>query len=437
MGICEIIEKKRDGVELSKDEIGSFVSGCVSGTIPDYQASALLMAICVRGMGFRETLGLTEAMASSGARLDLSDIPGRKVDKHSTGGVGDKVSIILAPLVASCGLVVPMVSGRGLAHTGGTLDKLESIPGFRTNLSLTQFKANLRDIGVSIISQTEELVPADRKLYALRDVTGTVASIPLIAASIMSKKASEGTDSLVLDIKVGRGGFMKRADQARELGHLMTRIGREMGLTVVALLTSAEQPLGKAVGNSLEVQEAISVLRGESASEDLLEVTLELSSHMLLLGGRAHDLGEARNLVRSTLQSGRGLSKLRELIGRQGGDSSVVENPERLGRPEFQMEVTSRETGYVAQVDALEIGLASNQLGAGRETIDQEVDRSVGIFLAKKVGEEVSRGERLATIYANSQAKGEEAKERVYRAFKIAKEKAKPPTMVIGILRAG
>lgn len=434
MGIPQIIEKKRDGGELSREEIEAFVSGYALGQIPEYQASALLMAIYFQGMGFRETLDLTQAMISSGERVDLSELQAPKIDKHSTGGVGDKVSLILAPLAASCGLVVPMISGRGLGHTGGTLDKLESIPGFKTDLSLAQFKANLEEIGVSIIAQSEELVPADRKLYALRNVSGTVPSPPLIAASIMSKKIAEGVDSLVLDVKVGRGALTNRAEDARELADLMIRIGRETGVTVVAILTSADQPLGRAVGNSLEVREAISVLKGEERPEDLLEVTLQLGSYMLLLGEKAPALSPARSLLEDALQSEKGLSKLRGLIEHQSGDPAVIEEKGRLPKAELCIEVRSPEAGYLRSVDALEIGLASNSLGAGRRTLDEEVDHSVGIVFDKKVGDGVSKGERVALIHANDRTRGEETRERVERALRITRERADRPRMVLEIL---
>lgn len=437
MGIRGIIEKKKDGDELSGDEVGYFVSGYLRGEIPDYQMSALLMAICFQGMSFRETLDLTKAMVSSGERLDLSHIPGPKVDKHSTGGVGDKVSLVLAPLVASCGVVVPMVSGRSLGHTGGTLDKLESIPGFRTELSTPEFMSSLEKRGVAIVAQTGEMVPADRKLYGLRDATGTVASIPLISASIVSKKVAEGAESLVLDVKVGKGAFMKSIEEARELANLMMEMGREMGIRVVALLTSAEQPLGRTIGNSLEVEETISTLRGEEATSDLLEVTLELGSHMLVLGKIAKKLSQARGLLWDALQSGRGLSKLRELVEGQGGDSSVLDDPGRLPTSKVKLEVASPESGFLSRIDALEIGLAANSLGAGRESLGVAVDSSVGIVLDKKVGDEVEVGERVAVIHTNDQERGEGARLRVERALKVGPNKVTPPEFIIETLEAG
>lgn len=431
MSIREIIEKKRDGGELSREEIESLIFGYVEGRIPDYQASALLMAICIQGMGFRETLDLTQIMISSGERVDLSHIKAPKIDKHSTGGVGDKVSLVLAPLAASCGIVVPMVSGRALGHTGGTLDKLEAIPGFRTDLSLDQFRRNLETIGVAIIAQTPKLVPADRKLYALRDVTGTVASIPLIAASIMSKKVAEGIDFLVLDVKVGRGAFVKRIEEARELADLMIRIGKGMGVTTVALLTSAEQPLGRAVGNSLEVKETLAVLKGEEAPEDLLEVILALGSRMLVMGGRADDRPQARTVLEGAIRSGAALSKLRQLIEQQGGDPSVIEDAATLPKAAFQVEVKSPGGGNISAIDALEIGLTANSLGASRETLQDTINHAAGIVLDKKVGDEVCEGERIALVHANDLAKGQEARDRVAKAFTLENEKVRPPGMVL------
>ncbi len=431
MGIREIIEKKKDGRELSREEIGSLISGYVEGRIPDYQVSALLMAICIQGMGFRETLDLTQVMISSGERVDLSHIQKPKIDKHSTGGVGDKVSLVLAPLAASCGIVVPMVSGRALGHTGGTLDKLEAIPGVRTDLSLDEFRRNLEAIGVAIIAQTQELVPADRKLYTLRDVTGTVASIPLIAASIMSKKVAEGIDFLVLDVKMGRGAFVQRIEEARKLADLMIEIGEEMGVTTVALLTSADQPLGRAVGDTLEVKETVAVLKGEEAPQDLLEVTLALGSHMLLMGGRADDRPQARTLLQDAIRSGAALAKLMDLVEHQGGDASIIEEPAAFPQAPFQVEVKSLRGGYVTAIDALDIGLAANFLGASRETLQGTVDHSVGMVLDKKVGDEVCEGERIALVHANDLAKGEEARDKVLNAFTIESEKPSPPKMVL------
>ncbi len=374
------------------------MDGFTRGEIPDYQMAAFCMAVFFRGMDAREVGALTEAMLHSGDVLDLSDIPGPKVDKHSTGGVGDKVSLALAPLAAACGVKVPMISGRGLGHTGGTLDKLEAIPGFRVDLPVERFRALVRDVGACLVGQTARLAPADRKLYALRDVTATVESIPLIAASIMSKKLAEGIDGLVLDVKVGSGAFMKRPEDARTLAHTLAGIGRGMGKKVAALLTAMDQPLGRAVGNALEVVETIELLRGGGPA-DLREVTVELVAEMLVLGGAAPELSSARDRVGAAIADGRGLAKLEEIVRAQGGEAAALRDPERLPRAPRTYEVRAPAAGRVVAIDAEAVGLAAVALGAGRARIEDRIDPAVGIVLHRKVGEAVERGEPLCTVH--------------------------------------
>ncbi|HET7824146.1 MAG TPA: thymidine phosphorylase [Anaeromyxobacter sp.] len=394
----EIIHAKRDGKAIPEADLAALVDGFTRGDVPEYQMAAFCMAVFFRGMDEAEVGALTGAMLRSGDVLDLSDVPGTKVDKHSTGGVGDKVSLALAPLVAACGVKVPMISGRGLGHTGGTLDKLEAIPGFRVDLSVDRFRALVRDVGACLVGQTSRLAPADRKLYALRDVTATVESIPLIAASIMSKKLAEGIDALVLDVKVGSGAFMKRMDDARALARTLAGIGRRMGKRVTALLTAMDQPLGRAVGNGLEAAEAIELLRG-GGPPDLREVTVELSAEMLLLGGAAASVGEARERIAAAIADGRGLAKLAEIVRAQGGDPEAVRDPARLPRAPRTYDVAAPAAGLVAAIDAEAIGLASVALGAGRARIEDRVDPAVGIVVHKKLGDRVARGEALCTVH--------------------------------------
>jgi pyrimidine-nucleoside phosphorylase len=398
MTAYEIIHAKRDGRAIPDADLAALVDGFTRGDVPEYQMAAFCMAVFFRGMDDAEVGALTGAMLRSGDVLDLSDVPGTKVDKHSTGGVGDKVSLALAPLVAACGVKVPMISGRGLGHTGGTLDKLESIPGFRVHLPVDRFRALVRDVGACLVGQTARLAPADRKLYALRDVTATVESIPLIAASIMSKKLAEGIDALVLDVKVGSGAFMKRMDDARALARTLAGIGRRMGKKVTALLTAMDQPLGRAVGNALEAAEAIELLRG-GGPPDLREVTVELSAEMLLLGGAAPSVGEARERIAAAIADGRGLAKLTEIVRAQGGDPEAVRDPGRLPRAPRTYDVAAPSAGHVAAIDAEAIGLASVALGAGRARIEDRVDPAVGIVVHKKLGDRVERGEPLCTVH--------------------------------------
>jgi len=415
---------------LGAAEIRGFLAGYTAGSIPDYQMSALLMAVFFRGLDADE-LGLwTQAMLDSGAMLDLSDIPGVKVDKHSTGGVGDKVSLCLAPLVAACGVPVPMISGRGLGHTGGTLDKLESIPGFRVDLSVEDYRRLVRDVGACLIGQTARLAPTDKKLYALRDVTATVECIPLIASSIMSKKLAEGIDALVLDVKVGSGAFMKTLDDARALAQTMIGIGRAMGRKVSALLTDMEQPLGRAVGNALEVEEAIDVLRGEGPP-DLTEVTLALGAEMLVLGEVARDLGEARQRLQGAIESEAGLNKFEQIVQAQGGDARAVREPSRLPQARAQLDLPAPTAGVVAAIDAEAVGLAGVALGAGRTTVEGRIDPAVGFTLLKKVGDSVAEGEALVRIHYNTPGALPDIQRRLGAAYAIASHAPTPRPLVL------
>jgi pyrimidine-nucleoside phosphorylase len=381
--------------------------------------AAMCMAIYFRGLSSEELGAWTRAMLESGEVLDLSDIPGAKVDKHSTGGVGDKVSLCLAPMVAACGVKVPMISGRGLGHTGGTLDKLESIPGFRADLSVSEYRRMVREVGACLIGQTATLAPADKKLYALRDVTATVESIPLIASSIMSKKLAEGIDALVLDVKVGRGAFMKTREEARVLARAMIDIGAMMDRKVIALLTDMNQPLGHTVGNALEVAEAIKVLLGNAAA-DLTGVTMALGAEMLVVGGKANDEGEARAMLRRSIESGAALSKMREIVRWQGGDPLVLEDVSRLPHARNTCVLPSPSAGFVSGIDAEAIGVAAMLLGAGRETADGQIDPAVGIVLWCKVGDAVAPGESLAEIHYNKEERLEDVKSRILQAFRFS-----------------
>jgi pyrimidine-nucleoside phosphorylase len=400
----DVIVKKRDGGSLEREEIVAFISGVTAGTIPDYQASALLMAILLRGMTPQETAWLTDAMVHSGIRVDLRDIPGVKVDKHSTGGVGDKTSLVLAPVAAACGVPVPMMSGRGLGHTGGTLDKLESIPGFRTALSLEEMRAALSRVGCAMLGQTAQIAPADRKLYALRDVTGTVESIPLISASIMSKKIAEGIDALVLDVKTGSGAFMKTEADSRRLAEMLVSIGRASGVRTEAIITDMDVPLGLAVGNALEVVECLDVLRGGGPA-DLVDLCVDLSARMLLLGGVASDRDEAVRKVRGVLASGEALDRFRRVIEMQGGDPRVVDDPGRLPSVSSRHVVAAERSGYLSRVDAALIGRASVMLGAGRDRVEDSVDPAVGIVLRARPGAELSAGDAILELHYREQTR--------------------------------
>jgi pyrimidine-nucleoside phosphorylase len=388
------------------------VNGYVRGTIPDYQMSAFLMAVYFRGMDFEETTQLTEIMLNSGKVLDLSSIPGIKVDKHSTGGVGDKISLILAPLVAACGVPVPMISGRGLGHTGGTLDKLESIPGFRTNLSLDEYRKQISEIGVVMIGQTDDLAPADRRMYALRDVTATVESIPLIAASIMSKKLAEGADGLVFDVKTGRGAFMEKYDEAVELAKTLVTIGSKSGKKALSFVTDMGQPLGHAVGNWVEVAEAIECLHGRGPN-DLVELTCTLAGAMLKLGGKADTIKQGVEESKKTLASGKAFEKFLQLVGMQSGDTKFIENPEQYPHPKYALDIVSSSEGYIESINALEIGLACIELGAGRKKIRDKIDPNAGLIFKKKVGDPVKHGEQVASIFADKREGISSAKSRI------------------------
>ena len=387
----DIIRRKRDGGELAPADLAAFITAAATGSWPDYQLAALLMAVCVRGMTPAETATLTRLMADSGRRIDLSDIPGPKVDKHSTGGVGDKTSLILAPLAAACGVVVPMMSGRGLGHTGGTLDKLESIPGFRVGLTETEYRDTLSTTGVALIGQTADIAPADRTLYALRDVTGTVESIPLITASILSKKLAAGIHGLVLDVKCGRGAFMKTRPDARALAESLVRVGTLNGLRVEAVITAMDAPLGRAVGNALEVIECIETLKGRGP-EDLEDLSVLLAAKMVRLAGLADTDAAAETQVRAALSSGAGLEKFRRVIARQGGDPGVIDSYHLLPAAPHQYQVCADRAGYIAVMDAEAVGVAAMMLGAGRRTAADAVDPAVGVMVRAKPGEAVAAG---------------------------------------------
>jgi pyrimidine-nucleoside phosphorylase len=414
----DVIRKKRDGAELSEGEIGWLVDAYTRGDIPDYQISAWLMAVVLRGMTRPETAALTDAMLHSGEVLDLSALPAKKVDKHSTGGVGDKTSLVLAPLAAAAGITVPMISGRGLGHTGGTLDKLEAIPGFNVNLSVPEFRHLLEICGCAMIGQTAEIAPADRKLYALRDVTGTVESPYLICASIMSKKLAEGIDGLVLDVKTGSGAFMKNEKDAEFLAELMVETGERMGKQVVALITGMDQPLGNMIGNSLEVIEVVDVLRG-SGPEDLRELCLELAGWMLHLGGVSRTLAEAKQQSAHFISSGKALEKFRQMVALHGGDSRALDDVHRLPRARQTGEVSAAKSGYLASMQCEQIGTACVILGGGRERKEDSVDPAVGIVLHKKVGDPVAAGEPLATIHYNQESRAERARQLILESCRI------------------
>ncbi len=417
--VIDLIRKKRDGGALSAAEIEYLVAGCTESSIPDYQLAAWLMAVVLRGMTREETAALTHAMLHSGEVLNLSFLPGKKVDKHSTGGVGDKTSLVLAPLVAAGGLFVPMISGRGLGHTGGTLDKLESIPGFRVGLAVPEFHRVLKACGCSMIGQTEKVAPADRKLYALRDVTGTVESPYLICASIMSKKLAEGTDALVLDVKTGSGAFMKKEEDAVFLAELMVETGERMGKRMVALITDMNQPLGRMVGNALEVQECIEVLHGGGPS-DLRELCLQLAGWMFYLGGASKTVTEGKQLSAEIIASGQAFERFRQMVELQGGDISVIDDPTRLPGADHRVDVPSPQAGYVTAIACEQFGTACVILGGGRERKEDSIDPAVGIVVHKKIGDKVSTGESLCTIHCHSDAQAARTKTLLVESYQIA-----------------
>jgi pyrimidine-nucleoside phosphorylase len=433
MRAVDIIRKKRDGQLLAPAEIEAFVAGAVSHAWPDYQVSALLMAIVLRGMDEDETAALTRAMVYSGTRLDWSDLPGAKVDKHSSGGVGDKTSLILVPLAAACGALVPKTSGRGLGHTGGTLDKLESIPGFRVRLSLDEMRAALRQVGCFLVGQTADVAPADRVLYALRDVTATVESIPLIAASIMSKKLAEGLDALVLDVKCGRGAFMKGLAEARQLAERMKSIGAAHGVRTEVLLTAMDEPLGRAVGHSLEVAECVQTLRGNGPA-DLEGLAVQLAARLVRLAGQAGSLAEAEVKVRDALRSGRGLEKLKQLVEQQGGDPRVIDNPSRLPSAPGRELIRADRAGYFHGWDAEQVGRALVLLGAGRNRVEDSIDHSVGAVVLARRGQGVEAGDPLLELHYRDEARLSAARALLRGAFAISDER---PTLQTGRAGAG
>ena len=399
--MIDIIEKKRDGKSLTKEEIEFFVNGYTHGKVPDYQASSLAMAIFFQDMNDEERAALTMSMVNSGEKIDLSDINGIKVDKHSTGGVGDTTTLVLAPLVAAVGVPVAKMSGRGLGHTGGTIDKLESVKGFNVEISEKDFIKLVNDNQIAVIGQSGNLTPADKKLYALRDVTGTVNSIPLIASSIMSKKIAAGADAIVLDVKTGSGAFMKTLDDAEALAHAMVRIGNNVGRNTMAIISDMSQPLGNAIGNALELKEAIATLKG-NGPKDLTELVLTLGSQMVVLAEQATSLDEARQMLIDAIKSGKALNKFKTFLSNQGGDDSIVDSPEKLPSAKYQVEFKAKKDGYITEIIANEIGVASMMLGAGRQTKEDVIDLGVGIVLNKKVGEHVEKGENILTIHTNT-----------------------------------
>lgn len=434
MLMTDIIVKKRDGLKLSAEEIKFFVDGYTAGDIPDYQMSALLMAILLRGMDMEETHALTMAMMNSGETLDLSGIKGVKADKHSTGGVGDKTSMILCPMVAAQGVKIAKMSGRGLGHTGGTIDKLESFPGFNTGISEETFMANVNNFGIAIAGQTADLDPADKKMYALRDVTGTVPSIPLIVSSIMSKKLAAGADVIVLDVKSGSGSFMKTEEDARELAENLTAVGKMAGKKTIAVITDMDEPLGNAIGNALEVKEAIEVLRGEKKGE-LLELCLALGACILTEAGMAENDDAAREMLIRGIEDGSALNKLAQLVEGQEGDKSAVFNTDMLPKAPVQYEAISSESGYVNHISAADVGLVSMHLGGGRATKESKIDLSVGLILNKKVGDRVEIGESLGTIHATTAEKAEQAAELLRGCYTIVPEPVKKPAFIKGIVK--
>ncbi|QHS22644.1 pyrimidine-nucleoside phosphorylase [Virgibacillus sp. MSP4-1] len=432
MRMYDVITKKRDGEALTKEEVDFFIEEYTNGTIPDYQASALCMAIFFQDMTEEERANLTMAMVNSGDTIDLSSIEGIKVDKHSTGGVGDTTTLVLAPLVASLGVPVAKMSGRGLGHTGGTIDKLESVSGFHVEMDKDKFIELVNQNKVSVIGQSGNLTPADKKLYGLRDVTATVNSIPLIASSIMSKKIAAGADAIVLDVKTGAGAFMKTEDESEELAKAMVSIGNQVGRRTMAVISDMNQPLGHAIGNALEVQEAIDTLKGEGP-EDLTELCLTLGSQMAVLGNRAQTLDEAKSKLEQNIANGNALEKFRTFLESQGGDGKVVENPELLPRATHQIDLPARESGYVSGMTADEIGKAAMHLGAGRATKESEIDLAVGLMLNKKIGDYAEAGESLVTVHSN-QENVEEIKEILYNNIQIQKDPVNKPELVRNII---
>lgn len=424
MRMVDIIEKKRDGQVLTKEEIEFFITGYTNGDIPDYQASSLAMAVFFQDMNDEERAALTMAMVNSGDVIDLSDIHGTKVDKHSTGGVGDTTTLVLAPLVAAVGVPVAKMSGRGLGHTGGTIDKLESVEGFHVEISEEKFVKLVNEAKVAVIGQTGNLTPADKKLYGLRDVTGTVNSIPLIASSIMSKKIAAGADAIVLDVKTGNGAFMKTLEDAEALAHAMVSIGNNVGRNTMAIISDMGQPLGHAIGNALEVKEAIETLQGKGP-EDLTELVMTLGSQMVVVGGKAKDLEEARALLEKAIQDGSALESFRTFLENQDGDGSVVDDVSKLPQAKYQVALPAESSGFVTEIVANEMGIASMMLGAGRQTKDDDIDLSVGLVLHKKVGDRVDEGEPLLTIHSNRE-NVDDVIEKLNQSITVSEQGAEP-----------
>lgn len=432
MRMVDIIEKKRDGHELSTEEIRFFIEGYTNSTIPDYQASSLAMAIFFQDMTERERADLTMAMVESGDQIDLSGISGIKVDKHSTGGVGDTTTLVLGPLVAAVGVPVAKMSGRGLGHTGGTIDKLESIEGFHVELTTEQFIEQVNQIKLAVIGQSGNLTPADKKLYALRDVTGTVPSIPLIASSIMSKKIAAGADAIVLDVKTGDGAFMKTIEDSKKLAHAMVQIGNNVGRKTMAIISDMSQPLGFAIGNALEVKEAIDTLKGKGP-EDLTELCLTLGSQMVVLGGQAKTIEDARKKLEEVITNGKAIDVFKQFIKGQGGNPEVVDDPSLLPQAKYTFEIPAKESGFVSHIVADEIGTAAMLLGAGRATKDSEIDLAVGLVLHKKVGDAVKIGESLVTIHTNREDI-KEVEDKIYANILLSSEEVKAPTLIETII---
>lgn len=429
MNMVDIITKKRDGGELTPEEIRFFIDNYVKDRIPDYQASALLMAIFFRGLSRAETFALTEAMEFSGDVEDLSDLPGVKMDKHSTGGVGDKTTLVVAPVAAAAGVTVAKMSGRGLGFTGGTADKLEAIPGFRTRLEPAEFHRQLEELGLAVITQTGSITPADKKIYALRDVTGTVESPGLIASSIMSKKLAAGSDGIVLDVKCGSGALLKDLAEAENMAELMIDIGRKAGRKMVAVISDMSQPLGRTVGNALEVEEAVQVLKGGGPA-DLRQLCLELAGEMIWIGGRAESFEEGKETARQVLSDGRALEKFRQMVRRQGGDDRIVEEPERMGSSRYSRDVLAGRTGFIAEMATREIGRASQHLGAGRLRKEDEIDFTAGIRMHVRIGNSVQEGDVLATLYGADSRRLEEAEIIMEAAIRISAEPVAPPKLI-------
>ncbi|SMO95433.1 thymidine phosphorylase [Gracilimonas mengyeensis] len=431
--IVSIIRKKRDGQTLEKEEIQHLINQYTADEIPDYQLSAFLMAAFLNGLNDEESAALTEAMLNSGTIVDLSEITGKKVDKHSTGGVGDKLSLILAPIVASAGIPVPMISGRGLGHTGGTLDKLESIPGFQVDMDLARYKEIIGKHDLVLAGQTAEIAPADKRLYALRDVTATVESIPLIAGSIMSKKLAEGIDALVLDVKAGSGAFMKTTEDAIKLGEALVGIGTQFEKETIAYVTNMNQPLGYKIGNWLEVEECIDAMHG-NGPDDIMEITHLLSGTMIYLGGKADTVKEGIEISKRQIENGEAFQKWLDIVEEQGGDTEVIKSPEKYPKAEYEFEIKSNDEGYLTAMDSFEIGMASVELGAGRRKKEDEVDPQAGIILHKKIGDKIDNGETIMTGYTNKPQTIEAASAKLYAAVTIAGTKPEPVHLVSHII---